>query len=65
MVLPDDGMSCFDVATILLLDEDTVRTWHRLYEDDGIEGLVSCRICPGTGGRQNLAYPVNAHTHYI
>ena len=29
MVLPDDGMSCFDVATILLLDEDTVRTWHR------------------------------------
>jgi transposase len=40
-VLLDDGMSCSDVAKVLLLDDDTVRTWHRLYEEDGIEGLVS------------------------
>ena len=41
LVLLDDGMSCVDVAKVLLLDDDTVRTWHRLYEQDGIEGLVS------------------------
>ena len=41
LVLLDDGMSCTDVAKVLLLDDDTVRTWYRLYEEDGIEGLVS------------------------
>ena len=25
---------------IKLLDDDTVRTWHRLYEEDGIEGAA-------------------------
>ncbi len=41
LVILDDGMSCDEVAKVLLLDDDTVRTWHRLYEDEGIEGLVS------------------------
>jgi transposase len=41
LVLLDQGMSCSDVAKVLLLDDDTVRTWHRLYEEDGIEGLAS------------------------
>ena len=41
LVLLDQGMSCEAIATVLLLDDDTVRTWHRLYEEDGIEGLVS------------------------
>src|ERR1700729_2843045 len=26
---------------LVLLDDDTVRTWYRLYEDEGIEGLAS------------------------
>ena len=34
-------MSCGDVAKVLLMDDDTVRTWYRLYEDEGIEGLAS------------------------
>ena len=34
-------MSCEATAKVLYLDDDTVRTWHRLYERDGIEGLVS------------------------
>ena len=38
-VLLDDGMSCAAIAKVLLLDDDTIRTWHRLYEEDGIEGL--------------------------
>jgi hypothetical protein len=30
-------MSCEAIAKVLLLDDDTIRTWHRLYEEDGIE----------------------------
>jgi transposase len=40
LVLLDQGMSCGDVANVLLLDDDTVRTWHRRYEEEGIEGLA-------------------------
>jgi transposase len=34
-------MSFATVAKVLLIDDDTVRTWYRLYEEDGIEGLAS------------------------
>jgi transposase len=40
LVLLDRGMSCEDVALVLLLDDDTVRTWYRLYKEDGIDGLA-------------------------
>lgn len=40
LVLLDDGMSCAKIAQVLLLDDDTVRTWHRLYLAYGIEGLA-------------------------
>jgi hypothetical protein len=40
LVLLDDGMSCGEVARVLLLDDDTVRTWYRLYQEEGIEGLA-------------------------
>jgi transposase len=41
LVLLDNGMSYAAVAKVLLLDDDTVRTWRLLYEEDGIEGLAS------------------------
>lgn len=41
LVLLDDGMSCEAIAKVLLLDDDTIRTWHRLYQEDGFEGLAS------------------------
>ncbi|MGC8535654.1 MAG: helix-turn-helix domain-containing protein, partial [Rhizomicrobium sp.] len=41
LVLLDDGLSCEAIAKVLLLDDDTIRTWYRLYREDGIEGLVS------------------------
>jgi transposase len=41
LVLLDDGMSYATVAKVLLLDDETVRTWHRQYEAEGIEGLVN------------------------
>jgi transposase len=34
-------MSCQSVADVLLLDNDTIRTWYQLYQEDGIEGLAS------------------------
>ena len=37
LVLLDDGMSCEAITKVLLLDDDTIRTWYRLYEEDGIE----------------------------
>src|SRR5712672_744845 len=40
LVLLDEGMSCEAIARVLLLDDDTVRTWYRLYQEDGIEGLA-------------------------
>ncbi len=39
LVLLDRGMSCAEVGSVFLLDDDTIRTWYRLYEEDGIEGL--------------------------
>ena len=46
-------MSCEAVAKVLLLDDDTIRTWYRLFQEDGIEGLASfgydgasCRLAP-------------------
>lgn len=41
LVLLNKGWSCAEVGQALLLDDDTIRTWHRLYEEDGIEGLAT------------------------
>jgi len=41
LVLLDDGMSYTAIAKVLLVDDDTIRTWHALYLDEGIEGLAS------------------------
>src|SRR3954453_17418898 len=41
LVLLDYGMSCAAVAKVLLHDDITIRTWHQLYEKEGIEGLAS------------------------
>ena len=41
LVLLDAGWNCQKVAGALLLDDDTIRTWHNLFVADGIEGLTS------------------------
>jgi hypothetical protein len=41
LVLLDKGMSYTVVAKVLLVDDDTVRTWHRQYEEEGVEGLAN------------------------
>ena len=42
--LARDGSAAHRLArranALVLLDDDIIRTWHRLYEEDGIEGLA-------------------------
>ena len=40
LVLLDDGWSCESVGKALLLDDDTIRTWYRLFREEGVEGLA-------------------------
>src|SRR6204780_4388570 len=39
LVLLDDGWSCQEVAGALLLNDDTIRGWDKIFEETGIEGL--------------------------
>jgi transposase len=41
LVLLDEGWSCQEVAAAFLLNDDTIRGWHKLFEQRGIEGLTS------------------------
>src|SRR5271167_4176722 len=40
LVLLDDGWSCQEVAAALLLNDDTIRGWFKLFEQRG-QGLTS------------------------
>jgi transposase len=40
LVLLDRGLSCAAVAEVLLLDDDTIRTWHKSYAQTGIQSLA-------------------------
>jgi transposase len=40
LVLLDDGWSCEKIAGAFLLDDDTIRKWHGLFVEDGLEGLT-------------------------
>jgi hypothetical protein len=41
LVLFDNCWSCQEGADALLLNDDTIRGWHKLFERRGIEGLTS------------------------
>jgi hypothetical protein len=45
LLLLDDGMSCEVIAKVLFLDDDTIRAWHRLCQEEGIEGRAGFGIC--------------------
>jgi len=40
LLLLDDGLSCEAIAKVLFLDDDTIRGWHRLYQEAGVVGLA-------------------------
>src|SRR3974390_3829261 len=55
LVLLDDGWSCERVAAALFVDDETVRRWHQLFLEDGLEGLTrfeSGGSCPRLGADQ-------------
>ena len=39
LVLLDRGMSCDEVGRVLLIDDDTIRTWHRRFQEAGVKSL--------------------------
>ena len=41
LLLLDDGLSCEAIARVLFLDDDTIRGWYQLYQEDGFDGLAS------------------------
>jgi transposase len=52
LLLLDDGWSCEKVADALYLDDDTVRTWRKIYDAAGVEGL---RRFEGGGSASHLS----------
>jgi transposase len=52
LVRLDDGKSCQEVGEWLLLDDDTVRGWHALFEQSGIDGLSAFDV-GGSSGLMN------------
>jgi transposase len=39
ILLLDDGFSCAQIAKVLYIDDDTVRTWHKHYMSGGFDEL--------------------------
>jgi transposase len=40
LVLLDDGLICEMIAKVLLIDDDAIRGWRKLYAARGLEGLT-------------------------
>src|SRR5277367_2098160 len=59
LVLLDGGWSCQEVAAALLMDDDTIRGWHKLFEQRGIEGLTSFDM-----GRQRRFFEYRARRRF-
>src|SRR5450756_555331 len=44
LVLLDKGGSCQQVAVALLLDDDSIRGWRKLFEQRGVEGITGFAV---------------------
>jgi transposase len=57
LLLLDDGMSCAAIASVLYLDDDTIRYRHELHGEKGLSWLADfgCqgRACELTAGQQD------------
>ena len=56
-MLLDGGWSCAEVAAALLIDDDTVRSWHGLHVEHGLTGLV---VFGYQGSRSHLSREAEA-----
>jgi hypothetical protein len=59
LVLLDDGWSCQEIAAAFLLNDDTIRGWHKLFEQRGVEGLTSFDVGGGAREGRRSAYQVS------
>ena len=57
VVLLNDGLSCEEVARVLLVDDDTVRSWHSVFALHGIAGL---RVFNYQGSQSHLSVAAEA-----
>jgi transposase len=48
LLLLDDGMAPIDIARVLYLDEETIRSWKRSFESDGVTFRSGCHRLPLT-----------------
>ena len=49
LVLVGDGWSCESVANAFLLDDDTIRTWYRLFTTNSTHHIIpSAKQCLGS-----------------
>jgi len=57
LLLLDDGLSCEAIAKVLYMDDDTIRYWHKLYQDKGLKWLAEFgykgRVCELTAEQQD------------
>lgn len=53
ILLLNKGLSYEEVAELLLLDDGTVRRWHKIFEEEGIKSLLKDKYA---GGRSKLSY---------
>ena len=51
ILMPHDGFSCVEVGNILLLDDDTIRTYRNTYLSYGAEPLL------GDNNKGTTSYP--------
>jgi transposase len=56
--LLDDGMSCEAIAKVLLLDDDTIRSSHRLYEEDGISDFFANQTSTSRPREASVSHPI-------
>lgn len=49
VILLDRGMSFEEVASVLLIDDSTVRAWLKAYDEGGVDGLVLFDLKGGVG----------------
>jgi hypothetical protein len=54
ILLLDDGESCAPIAKFLYLDNDTIRSWYRAYQEGGWDAL-STDGCKGGQSRMTSA----------
>ena len=60
IVLLNDGMSCEAVARVLLVDDDTVRSWYSVLAVHGIAGL---RVFNYQGSQSRLSEAAEAELY--